>query len=175
MGNFYVDVIQADARFNSPNPCRDTALLEPNTRSAVASIIADASTQGIALIVTETFRSAARQQALFAQHLTQLNGLTPATIGVHHFGLACDFARLEGGRTDWATDDWLFLGPLAAKYGMVWGGDWGVPAKLHAPGFHDWDHCQSCSVTEQPALFSGLWYPSSVLPTEQAPVETSDV
>ena len=80
---------------------------------------------GITLIPTETFRSAARQQALFKQGLTQLDGLTPQSIGTHHFGVACDFARLEDGKTDWKVKDWLFLGPLARKVGLVWGGDWG--------------------------------------------------
>jgi hypothetical protein len=166
--NFYTDVIQKDPRFESPLPCRDTALLEPGFRRQVAAVISDAATMGIKLITTETFRSAAHQQALFASGrtspgpiLTKLDGRTPQTIGVHHFGLACDFARIEGGKTDWATADWLFLGPLATKYGLTWGGDWGTPSNLHKPGeFHDWDHLQACALAEQHAVFAGIWYPA---------------
>lgn len=154
MGNFYTDVIQKDARFNSPQPCRDTALLEPVTRAAVAAIIAEAAQSGIKLIVTETFRS----QAL--QLHDEAIGASQVKVGVHHYGLGCDFARIEGGgKCDWSTADWQFLGPLAAKHGMTWGGDWGDPKKLHEPGFHDWDHIQRVAVEQQTALFAGTWYP----------------
>jgi peptidoglycan L-alanyl-D-glutamate endopeptidase CwlK len=159
MPNFYTTVIQADPRFTSTADCRDIALLEPNFRAAVQSVIADAAAQGITLQVTETFRSAARQQMLFAQGATQLDGQTPATIGVHHFGLAVDLVRVQNGKADWATADYTFLQALAEKYGLTWGGDWGIPAKLHQPGFHDWDHLQGCTVAQQDALFAGDWYP----------------
>jgi len=75
----------------------------------VELVIAGARDQGITLVVTETFRSAPRQQYLFANHKTQLDGKTPASIGVHHFGLAIDVMREENGKADWSTDDYLFL------------------------------------------------------------------
>jgi hypothetical protein len=167
MGNFYTDVIQKDPRYLSLLPCRDTSLLEPGFRSRVAAVIAGAKYMGITLVTTETFRSAARQQDLYAsgrtkpgQILTKLDGQSPQQIGVHHFGLACDFARLEGGKADWATADWLLLGELAKDQGLTWGGDWGEPSNLHKPGeFHDWDHLQGCSLIQEPGLFSGRWYP----------------
>ena len=99
MTNFYQDVLIHDPRFNSPLPCRDTALLEPNTRGAVHDLIIEAGTMGITLIPTETFRSAARQQALFKQGLTQLDGLTPQSIGTPP--LRRDMRlRKAGGRED---------------------------------------------------------------------------
>jgi hypothetical protein len=161
MGNFYQDVIETDARFKSALPCRDVWLLEPGTRAAVAAIIADAALQGITLEVTETFRSATRQQQLFAQGKTELDGRSPATIGTHHFGIAADFMRVEGGKSDWTAKDYYFLGPLAEKHGMVWGGNWGDPADLpDDPGFHDWVHLQRCGIEEQDALFTGTFYPN---------------
>lgn len=154
--SFYTDVIQRDPRFTSAAPCRDTALLEPGFRAALAALIADAAAlSGIRLIVTETFRSQALQEHDFQIGASQLR-----TVGVHHYGLAADVARIEGGKADWTAKDYWFLGPLCAKHGLVWGGDWGNPADRDADIFHDWDHIQAVTVEQQDGLFSGAWYPA---------------
>ncbi len=145
MSDFFADVIRHDPRFLSPGQIRDTQLLEPITRAAVAAVVAEAAAMGIALQVTETFRSQARQAQLFARRATQLE-----KVGVHHYGLACDFARIEDGKADWNAADWTFLGPLAAKHGLVWGGDWSL---------RDLVHVQRVAVADQNKLFSGAWYP----------------
>lgn len=156
MGNFYTDVIARDPRFDSPLPCRDVALLFRGFRAAVAALVADAALMGIALIVTETFRSTALQAH------DEAVGASELKVGVHHFGLAADFARVEAGKADWTAKDYFFLGPLCEKHGMVWGGNWGDPANLpEDPGFHDWVHVQFCTVDEQAALFAGVWYPNA--------------
>ena len=162
MGNFYQDVICQDPRFHSTDGCRDLALLEPSFRAQVEALIADASAQGIKLWATETYRSQERQQMLFVQKLTQLS-----KVGVHHYGLACDFAMSkDGGKTaDWTIQDWSdVLGPLAMKHGLVWGGDWQLtfdPQAIHQPGFHDCDHVQAIEVKDQAQLFAGTWYPAA--------------
>jgi hypothetical protein len=156
MANFYIDVIQKDPRFNSPQSIRDVNLLEPITRAAVASIVADAAVLGIKLIVTETYRSANRQAVLFQQGATQLK-----EVGVHHYGLAADFAKIIGGAASWAGD-WAFLRDLAGKHGLISGLDWGAPGATHS--FVDPDHVQRCPVAQQTALFSGAWYPDSSAP-----------
>lgn len=133
-------------------------MLEPVTRAAVQAIIADALGMGITLQVTESFRSRARQQMMFAQKLTQLK-----ECGVHLYGCAADVMRIEEGKADWTVADYYFLGPLAAKHGLVWGGTWtqqNDPTAIHTPGFHDWDHLQRVTIAEQPALFAGTFYPS---------------
>lgn len=151
--SFYTEVLQRDPRFQSPAPCRDTALLEPVTRAAVAAIVADAAALGIILCVSETYRSPARQAALFAKGATQLR-----TVGVHGYGLACDFYKLIDGRASWAGD-WAFLRDLARVHGMISGLDWGVPRIAH--DFVDPDHIQRVAVDDQPRLFAGTWYPDS--------------
>lgn len=150
--NFYQEVIQVDPRFTSPLECRDLALLEPLTRAAVLAIIADAGQRGIELMVTETFRSTARQLALYAQGVTSLKN-----VGVHHFGLACDFCKLIEGKASWAGD-WSFLRDLAEKYGLISGLDWGQPNVRHS--FVDPDHVQRISLKDQEELFAGTFYPS---------------
>ena len=152
--SFYTDVIQADPRATSVDAIRDLDLLEPATRAAVEAIIADAAALGITLMITETYRSKERQQHLFATHATQLQN-----VGVHHYGLAADFCKLVNGKASW-DGDWTFLGDLAKKHGMIWGGDWGAPEKPHT--FRDMDHVQRCSGADQNELFAGTWYPAAV-------------
>jgi D-alanyl-D-alanine carboxypeptidase len=153
MANFYQDVIVNDPRFDSVNRIDDINLLEPVTRQAVQSIITDANAQGTPVMVYETYRSQERQTQLYNQGVTQLK-----TVGVHHFGLACDIVKNVGGQPNWDSD-FSFLGVLAKKYDLIWGGDWGHPGVQ--PGFVDNDHVQRCAVADQPALFDLTWYPDA--------------
>ena len=79
-------------------------------------IIADAADEGIKLVAFETYRSQARQTKLFAQGATQLK-----TVGVHHYGLACDLVKDIAGSPSW-KGDFKFVGKLAKKYKLIWGG-----------------------------------------------------
>jgi hypothetical protein len=151
MGNFYTDVIQKDPRFESSSRIDDLALLEPVARACVQQIIADAANAGIKLMVFETYRSQARQSALYEQKATQLK-----TVGVHHYGLACDLVKDVGGEPSW-KGDFKFLAKLARNSKMIWGGDWGKPNVK--PTLYDDDHVQRCAVARQKALFAGTWYP----------------
>jgi hypothetical protein len=153
MANFYQDVIMKDPRFHSKNPVADPNLLEPVTRAAVEAIIDDAAAHGISLMIFETYRSQERQALLFEQKATQLR-----TVGVHHYGLACDIVKSINGVPSW-KGDFSFLGPFAKAHGLIWGGDWGTPNILHT--FHDMDHVQRCSVAMQAGLFRGDFYPDA--------------
>ena len=157
MGNFYTDVIQQDSRFQSARRVADLDLLEPTTRRLVEQIVDNAQKMGIALMVYETYRSQARQQELFKNGATRL-----ATVGVHHYGLACDIVRSIGGEPSW-KGDFLFLGELAHASGLIWGGDWGNPDIKRS--FVDAVHVQRCTVARQPALFAGSWYPDDTYNT----------
>lgn len=138
------------SRFRSTDCIRDLALLEPETRAAVEGIITDAKQLGIELIVTETYRSVERQEQLFRQGATKLQA-----VGVHHYGLAADFAKLVDGTASW-SGDWSFLGELAERHELIWGGTWGTPGP-HS--FVDSDHVQRCALADQRRLFAGIWYP----------------
>jgi len=153
VSNFFVDVISKDGRFHSLKRISDPRLLEPRTRAAVKAVIADAAAHGIALMIFETYRSQERQTELFNQKATQLR-----TVGVHHFGLACDLVKSINGEPSW-KGDFSFLGAIARAHGLVWGGDWGQPNLPHS--FRDNDHVQRCSVEMQAQLFRGDWYPEA--------------
>ena len=102
-------------------------------------------------MVFETYRSQPRQASLFAQGATQLK-----TVGVHHYGLACDLVKNVDGEPSW-KGDFTFLGVLAKKHGLIWGGDWGQPGVRNS--FPDLDHVQRCTILDQNKLFAGTWYP----------------
>lgn len=152
MGNFYTDAISKDPRFHSLQRISALDLLEDSTRQRVQSILADAkNTLALDLLVFETYRSEARQQQLFDQGVTQLR-----QVGVHHYGLACDIVKIVNGEPSW-KGDFSFLGALARTHGLIWGGNWGTPNLPHT--FFDVVHLQRCSISRQPSLFRGEWYP----------------
>jgi hypothetical protein len=151
MTDFYTDVISVDPRFESAARVSDITLLEPITRQLVQGIIAAAQQMGIEIMAFETYRSQARQQQLFNQGATKLR-----TVGVHHYGLACDIVRVAAGEPSW-KGDFSFLGQLAHSSGLIWGGDWGDPNMPHS--FVDNVHVQRCTVARQGDLFAGTWYP----------------
>jgi hypothetical protein len=140
MSNFFADVITADARFSSPTRIADLDLLEPVTRQLVGGIVTAAQNLGFQVAVFETYRSQARQEALYAQGLTQL-----AHVGVHHYGLACDIVKIINGEPSW-KGDFGFLGQLAHSAGLIWGGNWGNPDIRH--DFIDSVHVQRCTTDQ---------------------------
>jgi Domain of unknown function (DUF1906)/D-alanyl-D-alanine carboxypeptidase len=152
-GNFYTDVIMTDPRFNSTKRIADPELLEPTTKDLVQAIIADAAANGLKLMIFETYRSQARQLALFNQGATKLK-----QVGVHHFGLACDIVKDINGQPSW-KGDFSMLGALAKHHKLIWGGDWGTPGSVHT--FVDTDHVQRVTIGRQASLFGGDWYPDT--------------
>ncbi len=151
MGTFYIDVISGDARFASITRIADASLLEPMTRRLVEGLVASAHQMGIEVMIYETYRSQNRQQALFENGASKLR-----TVGVHHYGLACDIVRRVANEPSW-KGDFSFMGQLARSCGLIWGGDWGDPDIKHT--FIDSVHVQRCTVARQGDLFAGLWYP----------------
>jgi D-alanyl-D-alanine carboxypeptidase-like protein len=149
--SFYTDVIVRDARFRSVAVIRDPALLEPSFRASIMAVIQDAGKEGTMLRILETYRSQALQELYFERGATQLR-----TVGCHHFGVACDLGIVLAGQINWKAD-YSILGKLAAKHGLVWGGDWGDPKDPHS--FRDYDHLQLVEVKDQTRLFAGTWYP----------------
>jgi hypothetical protein len=151
MVTFYADVIAKDARFASSVRIGDPALLEPMTRQLVERLVSAARQMGIEVMIYETYRSQDRQLELFNSGASKLR-----TVGVHHYGLACDIVRSVGGEPCW-KGDFTFLGQLAQSCGLIWGGDWGAPHIKHS--FIDSVHVQRCTVARQGDLFAGAWYP----------------
>jgi peptidoglycan LD-endopeptidase CwlK len=144
--SFYTDILTKDPRFKAPLVCRDPALLFPPFRAKIEAVIAKLAAASQTFEIIETFRSQARQEELYAAHATQLR-----TVGVHGFGLACDCARMIGGRITWESGAYGNYGAACEAEGLTWGGRW---------TFGDLVHAQYVTVAEQPKLFNLSWYPT---------------
>jgi peptidoglycan L-alanyl-D-glutamate endopeptidase CwlK len=87
---------------------------------------------GIDLLVTQTFRSAAEQDVLFAQgRTTPGNIVTNARGGEswHQWRLAYDVVPLLAGKPVWRTSGrdgvlWAKVGALGEQCGLEWAGRW---------------------------------------------------
>lgn len=145
MTNFYQNIIKKDKRFNHLNRIGDLDLLEPSFRARVQAIVSELAAAGIQVRIIETYRSKARQQDLYLHKHTKLK-----RVGVHHYGLACDFVYMVNGKPSW-SGSYAKLGELAKKHKLVWGGSWKT--------FKDLGHVQMCSLKDQTQLFAEKWYP----------------
>jgi len=152
--SFYTETIAKDKRFHTTAPVNDLDLLEPVTRAAVLAVIADAKKlYGVDLMAYETYRSKERQLLLYEKKVTKLK-----TVGVHHYGLACDLPRSINGEPSW-KGNFGFLPKLCKAHGLISGQTWGQPDKPHS--FIDGVHVQRITLERQKSLFNGSWYPDS--------------
>jgi D-alanyl-D-alanine carboxypeptidase len=154
MSTFYDNVIRNSKAFRSDVVCKDLALLEGGTRTAVLAMVDAAKRDGHDLRILETYRSQTRQSALFQRHATQLR-----TVGCHGYGVAVDFGVFTNGKYEESNKPYVFLRQLARAHGMISGQDWGHPKM---GGFVDSGHVQRVPVWRQKELFSGAWYPPEV-------------
>ena len=151
--NFYKNVITTNLSFKTKERVSAIHLLEPEFRRRMQNVIDDAKLLGHELRIIETYRSKERQLDLYNQKKTKLKN-----VGVHHYGLAADVVKMIKGNPSW-SGDWTFLGKLAEKHKLIWGGDWGFPNRKTS--FYDAVHLQMVSVKDQSKLFKGTWYPSN--------------
>ncbi|MFB9328398.1 M15 family metallopeptidase [Paenibacillus aurantiacus] len=103
--------------------------------------------RGIAIRITDDFRSAAEQDALYRKGRSEPGSIVTNVKGghsYHNYGLAVDFAlEMADGEIIWDLEydgngngqaDWMEIVTLAKGLGFSWGGDW--------KGFPDYPHLQ---------------------------------
>lgn len=115
------------ARGVEPPACRDLARLHPQARERVIRFLQFCVRADLHVIVTETWRSKARQAWLYAQGRSRPGKVvTNARPGSsrHESGRAADvaFTTPNGGAT-W-DGPWDRVGACARDAGLAWGGDW---------------------------------------------------
>ena len=128
----------------------ELATVIPDLAGKVRTAGAILEAQGTYLLVVSGLRTAAQQNALYAQGRTT-NGhiVTNAKAGhsMHNYGLAVDIVPYltgDSGALNWHADTQQFKVMVAAlkAEGLAWGGDW-----LH---FKDDDHFQVPNVPADP-------------------------
>ena len=118
---------------------RDEQRLEgvyPPLDEKVRQILAALDVFGHGATVTQSVRTTAQQQALYAQGRTAPGKIVTNADGVIHrsnhqvhadgFGHAVDVAFLdEQGQPTWSdSSPWNLLGEMATALGLTWGGHW---------------------------------------------------
>ncbi|MGI6226996.1 MAG: M15 family metallopeptidase [Peptococcales bacterium] len=106
---------------------RDLDLLHPDLKVKAEKLIELAKSKGINIILSQTWRTKAEQDTLYAQGRT-----TPGSIvtnvkypfSLHCWGVAFDVAVIINGKASWIAAHFDQVGPLGESLGLEWGGRW---------------------------------------------------
>lgn len=106
-------------------------LLHPKVRQSAIDAYNEAvkaTPVGVHPFITQTLRTFAESDALYAQGRTKPGSIvTKAKAGqsLHNYALALDFVIQRNGKEDWTVDkDWMTVVNIFKKHGWSWGGDW---------------------------------------------------
>ena len=111
----------------------------PGLATLVREMAAQLEAEGIDIRVTQSLRTVAEQEALYAEGRTQPGSIvTDARAGYswHNFGLAVDVAPLTPQGVDWNTSHpvWIHIVDVGVHCGLVAGAEFRT--------FPDWPHFQ---------------------------------
>lgn len=117
---------------------RDRNLLHPELNKKLDELIRLCEAEGLKIKITDTVRTRAEQDALYAQGRTAAGAIVTNVKypnSMHNWGIAADFCRNDG-RGAYNDTDGFFgkVGAIAEKIGLEWGGRW--------TGFVDKPHLQ---------------------------------
>lgn len=123
-------------------------LLHPAIRDKAIDAYSEAvraTPPGVHPFITQTLRTFAESDALYAQGRTKPGSIvTNAKAGqsYHNYGLAIDFMMQINGKDSWAVDhNWMIVVNVFKQHGFTWGGDF--KSILDQPHFemtmgHNW-------------------------------------
>lgn len=114
---------------------RDTTLLHPELQEIIKKVVSECHAKGLKMKTTDTVRTKAEQDKLYAQGRTTVGKVVTWVKyphSNHNWGMAVDFCRNDGKGAYNDTDGFFRkVGQIAKKYGLQWGGDWDSPDKPH--------------------------------------------
>jgi len=109
---------------------RDVKELNPLAQTACNLFLAKCKEQGVDIFVTETYRSQARQNQLYAQGRTTSGAIVTWTTASNHTGrMAWDIAC--NGKILYDVNMLKKAGAVARELGITWGGSWKSPDMPH--------------------------------------------
>lgn len=134
--------------------CRDINELSTVAQKACRLFLAECKREGLPVLITETYRSQARQNYLYEQGRTKSGNVVTWTRNSRHTGrMAWDICKNIKGHE---YSDQLFFnrcGAIARKLGITWGGDWKTPDMPHFEVTKDWKHEEDDEVIEKYEFF----------------------
>jgi len=103
-------------------------LLKPKVKRLAEELIKSCKKEKIKIIITQTLRTKAEQDNLYAQGRTTKGDIVTNAKGgysFHNYGVAFDFCPVVDGKPAW-KDKKLFkkVGELGVLLGLEWGGNW---------------------------------------------------
>jgi peptidoglycan LD-endopeptidase CwlK len=109
----------------------DLTMLHPDFVARIREVLAACRAAGADFWATSGYRSAAEQDALYAQGRTKPGGIVTNSQGfqsAHNFGIAIDFTRdkdtgTKGLQPTWDAPEYDLLGKEATARGLAWGGN----------------------------------------------------
>lgn len=118
--------------------CKDISVLTPLACEACMCFLSECKARGINIFITETFRSQARQDRLYAQGRTTPGKIVTWTRTSRHTSrMAWDIA-CEVPLPLYDTETLKKAGEVARDLGISWGGSWETPDLPHFEISEDW-------------------------------------
>ena len=119
--------------------CRSIGELTPDAQKACNQFMAECKKQGLNVLITETYRSQARQDYLYAQGRTRSGKKVTWTKNSRHTSRrAWDICKNAKGGEYSDTDFFKKCGAVAKSLGVIWGGTWSTPDMPHFEVTSDW-------------------------------------
>lgn len=123
---------------------RDITLCHPRLQKIAAQLIEECSRNGLKIKISETLRTVAEQDALYAQGRTKPGNVVTNARGssyssYHQWGTAFDFFRNDGKGAYYDADGFFTkVGQIGKRLGLEWGGDWKSPVDKPHFQLPDW-------------------------------------
>lgn len=117
--------------------CRDVKELTPAAQKACRLFLKKCKESGLNIFLTETYRSQARQNQLYAQGRTEPGKIVTWTLNSRHTSRrAWDIAVIGKDLYDMAVI--RKAGSIGQSLGITWGGEWSTPDYVHFEITEDW-------------------------------------
>lgn len=117
--------------------CRDINELKPTAQKACRLFLKKCKEAGLNIFLTETYRSQARQNQLYAQGRTEPGKIVTWTLNSRHTSRrAWDIAVIGKDLYDMAVI--RQVGAIGQSLGITWGGIWSPPDYCHFEITEDW-------------------------------------
>ena len=139
---------------------RDIDELLPMAQKACKLFLAECEKQGLAVLMTETYRTQERQNELYARGRTKLGKIVTWTKNSRHTSrLAWDICKNKKGEEYSDIEFFEKCGEIANRLEIIWGGDWiDSPDRPHfevLPGW-EWKGDEEPMTKEERQKFNAL-------------------
>ena len=129
---------------------RDINELTPEAEEACRMFLKACESEGLKVLITETYRSQERQNELYAQGRTKSGKIVTWTKNSRHTSRrAWDICQNIKGQEYSNTTFFKMCGEIAKSLGITWGGDWSTPDMPHFEVGENWTYKGEDAMTKE--------------------------